>query len=88
MKSYASIVRLLVVFLLVGALTVSTPGVEKISARADDGGGFQQEVTISAGTNHTCGIQSDGTLICWGLNDEGQASPPEGTFRQVSAGNK
>ena len=35
---------------------------------------------------HTCAIKTDGTLACWGDNDDGQASPPTGTFIAVSAG--
>jgi hypothetical protein len=31
-------------------------------------------------------VQTDGTVACWGRNDTGQASPPGGTFTQVSAG--
>jgi alpha-tubulin suppressor-like RCC1 family protein len=27
---------------------------------------------ISAGARHTCGVQTDGTLWCWGSNDHGQ----------------
>lgn len=46
---------------------------------------FQQ---VSAGASFTCGVQINGRLVCWGLNDEGQAKPPEGEFRQVSAGFK
>jgi hypothetical protein len=42
--------------------------------------------TISAGTSHTCGVKTDGTLACWGSNSSGQATPPGGTFTQVSGG--
>jgi hypothetical protein len=42
--------------------------------------------TLSAGEHHVCGLKSDGTLACWGRNDYGQATPPAGTFIQVSAG--
>ena len=41
---------------------------------------------ISAGKNHTCGVQQDGTVDCWGANGRGQSSPPDGEFLQVSAG--
>jgi alpha-tubulin suppressor-like RCC1 family protein len=33
-----------------------------------------------------CELKSDGTLACWGENSYGQATPPAGTFRQISAG--
>ena len=32
------------------------------------------------------GLKTDHTLACWGQNDYGQATPPTGTFVQVSAG--
>ncbi len=28
--------------------------------------------SISASTNHTCGVRSDGTAWCWGINSDGQ----------------
>ena len=41
---------------------------------------------IAAGNAHACQLRRDGTLGCWGRNDEGQSSPPAGTFTQVVAG--
>ena len=35
---------------------------------------------------HTCGLKTDGTVVCWGENIYGQATPPDGTFSLVSAG--
>ena len=43
-------------------------------------------VQVSAGGGHTCALKLDQTLVCWGLNDHGQATPPAGTFTAVSAG--
>ena len=40
---------------------------------------------VSAGGYHTCGVRTDGTIACWGDNGSGQATPPAGTFTQVSA---
>src|SRR5579884_1174791 len=62
------------------------------------GGTFTQ---ISAGLGHTCGLKTDGTVLCWGDDYNGQVdgspnttfpyettgSPPGGgTFTQISAG--
>ena len=43
-------------------------------------------VAISAGYEYTCGVKTDETLTCWGNDREGQAMPPPGSFRSVSAG--
>jgi len=47
---------------------------------ACEGGSSSQFVEISSGETHTCALRDDGTVSCWGLNDFGQASPPEGKF--------
>lgn len=41
---------------------------------------------VSAAFQHACGVTADGSVVCWGKNDYGQALPPAGTFAQVSAG--
>ena len=41
---------------------------------------------FSLGDTHACGVLTDQTLLCWGGNLSGQASPPPGTFLSVSAG--
>ena len=42
---------------------------------------------ISMGDEHSCGLQRDGVVICWGGNPAGQAEPPAGvTFSFISAG--
>jgi alpha-tubulin suppressor-like RCC1 family protein len=33
---------------------------------------FGQWRTISGGASHSCGLQSDGSLWCWGKNESGQ----------------
>ena len=44
---------------------------------------------ISADWHHTCGIKSEGRIVCWGI-DEGfmRNAMPAGTFRQVDIGNR
>jgi alpha-tubulin suppressor-like RCC1 family protein len=33
-----------------------------------------------------CGIRADNTLSCWGPNDQGLTTPPDGAYRHVSVG--
>ena len=42
--------------------------------------------TVSAGSNLSCGVRSEGTGECWGNNEFGQLDTPDGLFRSVSAG--
>ena len=43
---------------------------------------------IIAGEVHTCAIRTDGKSICWGRNDDGQATVPDptATVTQITAG--
>ncbi len=41
------------------------------------GGQFR---SLTVGAWHACGIQTSGTVACWGLDDNGQASPPPDGF--------
>ena len=48
--------------------------------------------SVSAGALHTCGVKRDGSVACWGSNEDlegnvvGQATPPAGEFASISAG--
>ncbi len=41
---------------------------------------------VSAGDLHSCGIRTDGTIVCWGDNEYGQLDAPTGTFTNVAVG--
>jgi hypothetical protein len=41
---------------------------------------------VVVGGDHACGLRGDGTAVCWGKNDLGQATPPAGPFVQLAAG--
>ena len=47
---------------------------------------YENALQVSAGGYHTCALMIDGRIDCWGLDDDGQATPPAGIFTQVSAG--
>ena len=42
--------------------------------------------TVAAGGEHSCALQIDRTVVCWGSNASGQADAPDGEFRAVAAG--
>ena len=56
----------------------------------DDGTAGGRVITefasISAGSEHTCGVGTDGYVGCWGNDLFDEATPPDGTFSSVSAG--
>jgi hypothetical protein len=41
---------------------------------------------VSAGESSTCGLKTDGEIVCWGYDVPGSMSPPGGTFTQVDVG--
>ncbi len=48
--------------------------------------GIGTSASLSAAADHTCGLRTDGSVECWGSNDDGRSSPPSGAFASVSAG--
>jgi len=67
------------VLVALGALVLVASAVTASAAAAPSSG------SISAGSNFTCGIRTDGTLVCWGDPSLGWTIPT-GTFSQVSSG--
>ena len=41
---------------------------------------------VSGGDEHSCGLRTDATIVCWGNNQDDQADAPPGEFTAVSAG--
>jgi hypothetical protein len=48
--------------------------------------GAEEPLRVASGGAHTCALKLDDTIVCWGLNNHGQAAPPAGAFSAVSAG--
>ena len=46
-------------------------------------GGF---VDVSYGSDHACALHADGWIACWGSNQYGKRTPPEGVYKSVSSG--
>ena len=46
----------------------------------------QRTTRLAGGSYHTCVIEDDGTLTCWGANNYGQLDAPAGTYKTISAG--
>ena len=71
--------------LITGNRSPTDPDTETVDSplASDTEGKF---TSVSAGGYHTCGLKVDNSVVCWGGNDYGQATPPAGEFLSVSAG--
>jgi len=75
-----------------GAWLESTlSGVLEVPVSAEVGAGncAESEVAFQAvdcGDNHTCGLDLEGGIRCWGTNQFGQGNAPAGKFLEVKAG--
>ena len=62
------------------------------TAAAPGNGSAGEFASVSAGGTHSCGVRRDGSVECWGSNEDGygnfvgQATPPSREFSSVSAG--
>ena len=73
----------------------SAPSPPEYPAETEDTGpspSAGEFVSVSAAARHTCGVRRDGSVQCWGSNEDpdgewlGQATPSAGKFDSVSAG--
>jgi len=55
------------------------------TAEADHVSSAEDWIQIASGLHHACGLHEDGLTECWGLDDVGQASPPQIEFAAISS---
>ena len=45
------------------------------------------DVSVGTGIDyHACAVASDGSIACWGEDNQGESTPPEGSFTAISVG--
>ena len=70
------------VLVLISAFVIYVLGLLGVDCES---GGSSHSAGLSEGLNHTCVVEADGSVACWGDNSYGQASPPAGQFISISA---
>ena len=45
-------------------------------------------VAVTSGASHSCALNLDGTIACWGAPEHGITLPPYGSFSSISAGSE
>lgn len=67
-----------------GQLGIGTSSIDESATPVSisGGGSAPQWSALSAGNNHTCGIRSDGILLCWGNNHKGQLGVGDTAIRR------
>ena len=55
------------------------------SGRWEDGLA-QWDLQCATGRSHSCGLKTDGSIVCWGDNTYGQADEPNSVFSAVATG--
>ena len=73
---------LLAMLLMMAIIAACVGGSDPTEPRGDE------FASVSAGVRHTCGVKTDGTVACWGSDEDGEATPPDGKFASVSAGGR
>lgn len=71
-----------------GIISISTVFILSSSVTINNVSAATVMNTLNAGGSHTCGIQTDDSVTCWGNpgHGDGRTSPPQGSFLQVGGG--
>jgi alpha-tubulin suppressor-like RCC1 family protein len=59
-----------------GGAEVPTDAFFQISCGRNYSCGMVGEELVCTGEVHTCGVTSEGAVVCWGSNNDGQSTPP------------
>jgi alpha-tubulin suppressor-like RCC1 family protein len=43
-------------------------------------------VQLDVGTQHACGVDTDGSVVCWGEDDGDRSAAPDGLYVEVACG--
>ena len=71
--------------------SVTSDTVAHLLGSSDNKGRSGSFTAVSAGGEHSCGLRSDGSIVCWGNTDFtqfGRMPEPTGSFTAVSAGDR
>ena len=76
--------RVPLVKVMLGAVIVLAAASLATLVACGEGARYSQ---VAVGSNHSCGLRTDGSVVCWGANDFGQLLAPEDErFDAITAG--
>lgn len=78
MRPQLSLTALVVAFVATAAAWTAV-----LVANAENDG---RVIAVSVGLDHTCALRAEGSVVCWGADDAGQANAIDGRYVSVSAG--
>lgn len=65
---------------------IDLAGAEEPTLVAQSDGSLEGYSALAGGDEFTCGLELEGTIVCWGDDSFGQLAAPAGAYTQVTAG--